>query len=354
MNVKLKLVLVSFLFIIIVLFLCEFLMYYLVIISCDWPKNESKVESEEGLKAMILSDIHLLGRLKGHWFDKIRREWQMFRSFQTSIHLFNPNVVIILGDIFDEGLWASDQHFNQYVHRFHQLFYVDSSYTKLYVVVGNHDIGFHYWTDKYLRRRFETAFNTSDVDLINAGNDIHFVRINSIAMEGDNCYLCVDAVNKLRKIGQIIKNKNISPIVLMHFPLYRESEEICTESDSASIEEKSVKYREKYDCLSKESTNLIIDVLNPRLILTGHSHHSCIVTHKNNVKEWTVASFSWRNKKNPSFLLARITSNNYLISKCFLPNENTVFNIYFTSLFLLICLIILTIFVQLLAKYKKD
>ena len=43
--------------------------------------------------------------------------------------------------------------------------------------------------------------------------------------------------------------------------------------------------------------------LNPRLIVSGHTHHGCHRIHDNGVPEWTVASFSWRNKKGPSFLL---------------------------------------------------
>lgn len=46
---------------------------------------------------MILADIHMLGPFKGHWADKLRREWQMHRSFQTSMTLFRPDVVFILG-----------------------------------------------------------------------------------------------------------------------------------------------------------------------------------------------------------------------------------------------------------------
>lgn len=49
---------------------------------------------------MILSDTHLIGPFKGHWFDRLRREWQMYRSFQTAITLFNPEVVFILGNLF--------------------------------------------------------------------------------------------------------------------------------------------------------------------------------------------------------------------------------------------------------------
>lgn len=49
----------------------------------------------------------------------------------------------IIGDLFDEGQWSSSTEFSQYIERFHSLFSVPKN-TYLYVVAGNHDIGFHY------------------------------------------------------------------------------------------------------------------------------------------------------------------------------------------------------------------
>lgn len=46
---------------------------------------------------MLLADVHLLGPYNGHWADKLKREWQMHRAFQTAIQLFHPKVVFILG-----------------------------------------------------------------------------------------------------------------------------------------------------------------------------------------------------------------------------------------------------------------
>lgn len=37
------------------------------------------------------------------------REWQMERAFQTALWLLQPEVVFILGDVFDEGKWSSAQ-----------------------------------------------------------------------------------------------------------------------------------------------------------------------------------------------------------------------------------------------------
>lgn len=62
--------------------------------KCHWPKT---IQTDH-VKAIILADIHMLGPFKGHWADKLRREWQMSRTFQSSITLFRPDVVFILGN----------------------------------------------------------------------------------------------------------------------------------------------------------------------------------------------------------------------------------------------------------------
>lgn len=63
-----------------VLLFCEFLVYYLVIFRCNWPEVKPPTDSDGGhgtpepvLRAMFLADTHLLGALRGHWLDKLRR-----------------------------------------------------------------------------------------------------------------------------------------------------------------------------------------------------------------------------------------------------------------------------------------
>lgn len=41
------------------------------------------------------------------------REWQMERSFQTALWLLQPDIVFILGDVFDEGKWSLPQVWHQ-------------------------------------------------------------------------------------------------------------------------------------------------------------------------------------------------------------------------------------------------
>jgi metallophosphoesterase superfamily enzyme len=49
----------------------------------------------------------------------------------------------ISGDLLDEGKWCSNEEFRYHVKRFKKMFEAPSG-TDVYVVDGNHDIGFHY------------------------------------------------------------------------------------------------------------------------------------------------------------------------------------------------------------------
>ena len=90
-------------------------------------------------------------------------------------------------------------------------------------------------------------------------------------------------------------------------------------------------FRPQWDCLSKEASEFLLETFNPRLILSGHTHHGCRQLHQSQshqVPEWSVASFSWRNRNNPVIVLATLTQDEFVLNKCFLPHESTVINVY--------------------------
>lgn len=310
----------------------------LLTFQCGWPRDEL----ENPVRVMLLADTHLLGPFQGHWMDKLRREWQMNRAFQTAITLFLPQLVFILGDVFDEGKWVGEKAFREYLQRYFQIFHTPPD-VRLYSIVGNHDIGFHYAAHPYLVNRFYHSFNTSGVQLINE-RDVHFVLINSIAMEGDGCAFCEEAERQLAYVSYQLKcSKGVGkcdripkigeysrPVLLQHYPLHRLSDIPCKDGDIPKIEN----YRERWEVLSKESTDLIGQLLNPRIAFSGHTHFYChLPKSRIGAEEFTVPSFSWRNKNAPSFMLAHFTKEQYTVSKCDIPKESTVFVLYGLGLF---------------------
>lgn len=187
---------------------------------------EIETEMEEPVSALFLADTHLLTSERGHWFDKLRREWQMYRAFQTALSVFQPDVVFILGtlnylafiinwigffkllcynafyfitgDIFDSGI-CSDYEFEYYIKRLKSLFHVPDN-VKFYVVAGNHDVGFHYDASPYIYDRFISELKAPSVQMISIRGN-HFILINSMVMEGDGCFLCRSAQREINKIA---------------------------------------------------------------------------------------------------------------------------------------------------------
>ena len=332
----------------------------------------------------------------------------MRQSFSSAYGIFNPELVFFLGDVFDEAKWCGKDEFEDYLRRFKTLFHHDPRKTKVYVVAGNHDVGFHYAITPYLQKRFDDAMNVSGsgIERVSMKN-IHFVLVNSMAMHGDSCFLCSKAVDALGKVSdelECMKDKEACrsrmeeqegrsrlvnsvkgdvysrPILLQHFPLFRKSDAECGDDpDVAPPREKRKPFRPLWDSLSESSSHLLLKKLQPRFVISGHTHHGCKVKHKvmikasdsrlkfpfaqenqkeaiyndeddepvdvltddeetveDMVEEWSVASFSWRNRNNPNFLLAKITNDDVALSKCYLPEEDTVITIYiFGGVFIL-------------------
>uniref|UniRef100_F7HMG6 Metallophosphoesterase 1 n=1 Tax=Callithrix jacchus TaxID=9483 RepID=F7HMG6_CALJA len=266
-----------------VLLFCEFLIYYLVIFQCKWPEVKPTTDDGEQatrepvLKAMFLADTHLLGEFLGHWLDKLRREWQMERAFQTALWLLQPEVIFILGDVFDEGKWSTPEAWADDVARFQKMFR-HPSHMQLKVVAGNHDIGFHYEMNIYKVKRFEKVFSS---ERLFSWKGINFVMVNSVALKGDGCGICSKAEAELTEVSH------------------------------------------RLNC-SRE----LLWWLQPRLVLSGHTHSACEVHHEGRVPELSIPSFSWRNRNNPSFIMGSITPTDYALSKCYLPREHVVLIIY--------------------------
>lgn len=347
-----------------VVLFCEYLIYFPVILHCSWPAVQ---QGHEPLRALFLSDPHLLGAINGHWLDKLRREWQMERAFQTAMWLLQPEVVFILGDVFDEGKWSSPKDWEDDVRRFKRIFRHPNG-TDLMVLIGNHDIGFHNEMTPYKLERFEKAFNVTSAQIFTK-KEVNFLLVNSVALHGDNCPVCQSVEKKLHRFAQelncsiqsgsnskltwssytetmihrcrdVTTHPSSPPIILQHYPLYRISDAECTGDDAAPLDERYQLFRERYDVLSEDASKKLLWWFQPRLILSGHTHSGCEVLHEKRFLEISVPSFSWRNRNNPSFILGSFTPSDFAMSKCFLPEESSVIVLYCSSvvLFVLITL----------------
>ncbi|XP_037078573.1 metallophosphoesterase 1-like [Pollicipes pollicipes] len=330
-------------FCVLLLLYCEVFHHYAVLAQCAWPAPLSA--GEPGLRLMLLADTHLLGSRHGHWFDKLRREWQMHRSYVSAVTLHQPHAVVFLGDLHDEGKWSGPEEFQETVRRFDSLFPISEGLRRL-VVAGNHDIGFHYSARPHLWSRFDAAHNTSGVTLVSLAERVHLVLINSVAMEGDRCQLCAAADRQLRRLAEVLRCSEAAdsqcaadlptlqysrPIVLQHYPLYRASDAHCAGPDAAPPAVRTQPFRAGWECLSAAASSAILTRLRPRLVASGHTHHACRTEHRTPlgpVTEHSVPSFSWRNRADPSFLMLRVNADSHAVLKCWMADERGVVALY--------------------------
>ncbi|EYC00918.1 hypothetical protein Y032_0112g336 [Ancylostoma ceylanicum] len=327
------------------LFFNEYLIYFVKIgFTCDWPCDGHCLSNE--LRIFLISDTHLLGERHGHWLDKLRREWQMYRSYRSAQHLLAPDAVFFLGDLMDEGQWGDYYTFHRYADRFDSLFGSSGNRPEVHVLAGNHDLGFHYAVSPFRVEWFQERFNRSTVDTVFIKGQ-PFVLLTSMAMHGDGCKFCHEAEVALRTIGEELAcakrgkcDKNVSvrfdpyrrPILLQHFPLFRVNDDECLRDKDFDHDDpnRNDPYRPTWEALSKESTELLLKTLEPRAVFNGHTHRGCMKrwTRPVNFWEYTVNSFSWRNGDRPSFLLATISEKHVLVDVCHLPHESTVLRLY--------------------------
>uniref|UniRef100_A0A915PSI0 Calcineurin-like phosphoesterase domain-containing protein n=1 Tax=Setaria digitata TaxID=48799 RepID=A0A915PSI0_9BILA len=328
----------------------EYLTYFVnIYVTCSWPVSPS---GQEETRVILLTDIHLLGPRRGHWFDKLRREWQMYRSFQSAISLMHPHAVFFLGDLFDESTISTQQDLVNYINRFNELFYVPEDVQR-HCILGNHDIGFHDEINPARLQFLSQHFSRSFADHIVVGGN-HFVLLNSMTVERDGCPFCTATEYQIEDLSRTFNctgdvkacNMNSRPILLLHIPLYRKSDARCPEDyDAAPESMKSQVFHVGVDCLSNASSHYILEKLKPRAVFDGHAHYSCKTWWPPySMYEWTLSSFSWRNIPQPAFLLATITPHDIQVNKCFLPNEKTVIGSYVATvlglvIFLAYCLV---------------
>ncbi|CAG9537226.1 unnamed protein product [Cercopithifilaria johnstoni] len=244
---------------------------------------------------------------------------------------------MISGDLFDEGTISSQKELVNYVNRFNELFYVPRDVERQ-CVLGNHDIGFHDQINPERLQFLSESFSRSFADHI-VINGNHFIMLNSMTVERDGCSLCIAAERQIEELSRSFDctenvtmcNTHSRPILLLHIPLYRESDANCPDDYDATPESmKSNHFRAGIDCLSNVSSHYILEKLKPRAVFDGHAHYSCRTWWPSpySMYEWTLSSFSWRNIPQPAFLLVTVMPDDIQVNKCFLPNERTIIGSY--------------------------
>ncbi|XP_011085948.1 uncharacterized protein C630.12 [Sesamum indicum] len=345
--------------------------------TCSWPHRRPSSSSLDGVdylskyvKIAVVADPQLMDRTSLRLppksfaleFAQFYTDLYMRRAFLSSVLPLKPDVVFFLGDYFDGGPILSDEEWQESLGRLRHIFNLNmlqkSSNTKVYYLSGNHDIGYSAFNSRKLEtvKRYEGEFGVRNFK-VTLGN-VDFIAIDAQTLDGRPQSKLTSATWDF--IKNVSKDTRSTPRVLLtHIPLYRPDGTPCGPHRSASIinqriyldRDQEIMYQ---NYITKSSTNVLLDLIQPSLVLSAHDHDQCTVTHmsKNGpVIEQTVGTVSWQQGNlYPSFML--LSASNSTLSDgsspetaassqiCFLPMQTHIY-LWYLSLFAMTLVIVL-------------
>lgn len=337
---------------------CEYGYYYYVfLVSCPgWPIRSNDANMT---KIMVISDTHIMGRRKSYRIDKLRRHSEMAQSFAISNYIFEPEVIMFLGDILDEGSTAPNVHFEEEIQEFNRIFPHNPMVQDRIIIAGNHDVGYH---DRmvmipYALDRFRSKLLcTGHVNIIPAkeNRNLNIIVTNSMSFYNDSCEFCAHSKaisNQLSEHLEQQKRKDpeqfASPILLTHIPLYRRNDEAC-QYPSSMRDRVKIDNEEGKDTLHKNASEFLLQKFRPRLVLSGHTHMNCEIFHEypttklqkengKKIREITLTSYNHKYAETlPAFLLITANATTFQTQTCNLVNEYLIASVY-VILLIIIC-----------------
>ncbi|KAJ6701092.1 METALLOPHOSPHOESTERASE ISOFORM E [Salix koriyanagi] len=339
--------------------------------SCSWPHLSSPPTStingiqspSDYVKVAVVTDQQLMDKTsiglspKSFLLETVMfyTDLYMRRAFFASILPFKPDVVLFLGDYFDGGAFLSDEEWQESLHRFKHIFGLNDDgilrNIKVYFIPGNHDVGYASISSHNPKviERYEGEFGIRNRRF--TIGKVEFVAVDSQTIDGR-------LQGNLASVSwEFIKNVSIDVqllprVLLSHIPLYRRDYTYCGPHRSSPIINQRITYSAHnheivyQNYLTEESSNQLLDMIKPALVLSGHDHDQCTVTHESKfgpVKEHTVGTLSWQmGNLYPSFMLlsaSNSASSNIsapeaavMTQLCYLPMQTHIY-IWYLSLF---------------------
>lgn len=324
--------------------------------SCTWPSSSSMDGVDGYDKVAVITDPQIMDKTSLHLPPKslalevaqFFTDLYMRRAFFASILPFKPDVILFLGDHFDGGPYLSDEEWQESLNRFKHIFGLKSQDRfrdiRVHFLPGNHDNGYAALLSHKpeIVRRYEKEFGKRNYRF--TVGKVEFIVVDAQTLDGH------PEGNLAAATWDFVKNVSIDfqllpRVLLTHIPLYRRDETPCgPHRSSPIINQRIVRTGHSQEILyqnyiTEESSNRLLDLIKPVLVLSGHDHDQCTVSHESNhehIKEHTVGTISWQQGNlYPSFMLLS-ASNSALLNMsnleeavltrlCFLPMQTHIY-----------------------------
>ncbi|XP_057855091.1 uncharacterized protein LOC131064825 isoform X2 [Cryptomeria japonica] len=333
--------------------------------------------SSSDVSVMFVADLFLLGSDTGYrnLFFTVP---YMAKILRKSLLKLKPDMLIVLGDVSANGWKSANKQWLSVLHQF-QIMMGPFDEIPLHIVVGDKEVGGCHEMDRLIDRAVNSLPGLGSAACGSFSiNNVSFVSLNALAMacDQDNLRFVLERVieresaelQQERKQDEMANNVEVpeeansfrmcetssseesshheqqfcwrqndvlagtGPVVLLHHPLYRTSDEACRNID---IPKCSLWNSQSHNCKkSWASTDL--------MVFTAHTHRFCDRTHVDGTREITVPTMSWNLRDDPSFVVATFGRRNdaVTIQRCFLARESHLLMAYILVLISLFIIII--------------
>ncbi|WOL19414.1 metallophosphoesterase 1-like [Canna indica] len=297
----------------------------------------------DDLKVMMVADLLLLGSDAGYVETRFRDSFKS-KFFRKSLEKLKPDMIVVLGDISAKGWQLTGSKWLTVLQQFYKILGPAVEFP-LHIALGDRDIGECSELDEQFISQIVSnmpGLGSSGCSAFAIGN-ISFVSLNAVSLLCGNNDLrfSVEKVieresNDLRKQIKETMEKNSKPtvrtedsdnfhwrdnqmephsgpVLLLHFPLYREKRSICRDEGISAyscnclekVEDSKFVDAGPYELertLPVNATEYIFQALKPRIVFSAHSHSFCDHTHSDGTREVTVPSMTWGTGKKPEFV----------------------------------------------------
>jgi ethanolamine phosphate phosphodiesterase len=265
---------------------------------------KSSYKDEDTTKLLVFGDVQIMDKHsypnRPYLVNKITQlilDNYHRKNWISSQNIIKPQYNVFMGDLFDGGRYWDNQYWLSEFERFHKIFKKVNIYAKnLLNLPGNHDIGFGDTILKDSFYRFNKFFGNTNSRIEIKGTNYVIYTIDSIALSDSKApeiqNLSIDYLNEVKNYHNV--NPLEKRILLTHVPLFRDpNTQVCGALRESKKPFPIVKGNQYQTVISSELTDMILDCINPDLVLSGDDHDYCEITHSFNnreVKEITTKS----------------------------------------------------------------
>lgn len=346
--------------------------YWVSYLACSWPSSSSSSSPPNNhVKVAVVADPQLMDSTSlglpsssvALQAAEFYTDLNMRRSFQSTILPFKPDVVLFLGDHFDGGPYMPDEEWQESLFRFKHIFGLNDQRTKqqipIYYLPGNHDIGYSAFHSVHpeVLSRYEKEFGSRNYQF--SAGKVDFVVVDAQTLDGAK--QSKERSSSWEFIKTLSPGNTSNPKVLLtHIPLYRPDNSPCGPHRSSPVINQRVSYAALdqgityQNYLTKETSDLLLSLLKPILVLSGHDHDQCTVVHSTPfgpVTEHTLGTISWQQGNlYPSFMLLsagpKLSQNStdleheVAMNLCFLPKQTHIYIWYICQFVVTILLLV--------------